>query len=139
MPGPQAEVNLLDFGLDTEAPPAPAAAPPADPFKQLEGLSVADSSYTTTPPPPPAAAHAKPAFDLASLYGGPSPVGSVAGGANIMSGRPTSPIPGVIDKGTSQAGNERSNSVSSVASKSQQVQKAGVVPQNPDIFQDLLG
>jgi hypothetical protein len=138
VPGPQAEVNLLDFGSDTEAPPAPAAAPPADPFKQLEGLSIADPSYTTTAPPPLAAAHAKPAFDLASLYGGPSPVGSVAGGAN-MSGRPTSPIRGVVDKGPSQAGNERSNSVSSVASKSQQVQKAGVVPQNPDIFQDLLG
>ncbi|GAQ89669.1 Adaptin family protein [Klebsormidium nitens] len=136
-PVPQPEVNLLDFGSDSEAPSSAAPTPAADPFKQLEGLSVSTPAPPSTEPSPAVAAAAKPAFDLASLYAGPTQPGSVVGG--VSSNRPTSPVPGLTNTGPGLAGNGRPNSVSPVVNKAQQAQKAGIVPQNPDIFHDLLG
>lgn len=138
-PAPQPEVNLLDFGSDSEpsADPTPAAA--ADPFKQLEGLSVSNPVPPTVNPSPAVAPAAKPAFDLASLYGGPTQSSSTAGGLGISANPPTSPTPGPAAKGPSQTGNGRPNSISPVVNKAQQAQKAGIIPQNTNVFQDLLG
>ena len=50
-PAPQPEVNLLDFGSDEPAAD-PTPAPAADPFQQLEGLSVSTSAPLPVDPLP---------------------------------------------------------------------------------------
>mmetsp|Transcript_47898 Transcript_47898/g.89251 ORF Transcript_47898/g.89251 Transcript_47898/m.89251 type:complete len:978 (-) Transcript_47898:454-3387(-) len=65
-PAPKSDMDLL---LDLDSPSS--AAPAADPFATLEGLSLADSAPAA---PVPASSAPAGGFDLASLYSVPSPM-----------------------------------------------------------------